>query len=56
MNVGLGEDAVEALATLIYDDTTQTPEKLGATVDKLGFKVSVVSVAEAPHSEAPARR
>ena len=43
-------------AKVIYDDTTQTPEKLAAAIDKLGFKASVVSVAKAPHSEAPARR
>ncbi|MGH7326668.1 MAG: heavy-metal-associated domain-containing protein [Candidatus Rokuibacteriota bacterium] len=43
-------------ARVIYDDTTQTPEKLAAAIDKLGFKASVVSVAEAPISEAPDRR
>ena len=43
-------------AKVIYDDTTQTPEKLAAAIDKLGFKASVVSVADAPRSEAPARR
>jgi len=43
-------------ATVIYDDTRQTPEKLAAAIDKLGFKASVVAVAEAPTSEAPARR
>ena len=43
-------------AKVIYDDATQTPEKLATAIDKLGFKASVVSVAEVPHSEAPARR
>lgn len=40
-------------AKVIYDDTKQTPEKLAAAIDKLGFKASVVSVTEAPKSEAP---
>jgi hypothetical protein len=43
-------------ARVIYDDTRQTPEKLAAAIDMLGFKASVLSVAEAPTSEAPARR
>lgn len=43
-------------ARVIYDDSKQTPEKLAAAVDKLGFKSSVVSVAEVPTGEAPARR
>ena len=43
-------------ARVIYDDTKQTAEKLAAAVDKLGFRASVVSVAEAPTSEAPPRR
>ncbi len=43
-------------ARVVYDDSKQTPEKLAAAIDKLGFKASVVSVAEAPTSEAPARR
>jgi copper chaperone CopZ len=43
-------------ARVVYDDSKQTPERLVATVDKLGFKSSVVSVAELPTSEAPARR
>lgn len=42
-------------ARVIYDDSKQTPEKLAAAIDKLGFKASVVSVGEAPTSEAPAR-
>ena len=43
-------------ARVIYDDSKQSPEKLAAAVDKLGFKASVMSVAEAPTSEVPARR
>ena len=43
-------------AKVTYDDTTQTPEKLAAAIDKLGFKASLVSVADAPTSEAPPRR
>ncbi len=43
-------------ARVIYDDSKQSPEKLAAAVDKLGFKASVTSVTEVPISEAPARR
>jgi hypothetical protein len=43
-------------ARIIYDDTKQTPEKLAAAIDKLGFKASVLSVTEAPASEGPAKR
>jgi copper chaperone len=43
-------------AKVIYDDSKQSPEKLAAAIDKLGFQASVASVAEAPTSEAPARR
>ena len=43
-------------AKVLYDDTTQTPEKLAAAIDKLGFRASVVSVAAAPTSEAPPGR
>ena len=43
-------------AKVIYDDSKQTPEKLAAAINKLGFKASVVSVAGAPTGEAPARR
>ncbi len=39
-------------ARVIYDDTKQTPEKLASAIDMLGFKASVVSVADAPRSEA----
>lgn len=42
-------------ARVIYDESKQTPEKLAAAIDKLGFRASVVSVGEAPTSEAPAR-
>jgi len=31
-------------AKVLYDDTAQTPEKLAAAIDKLGFKASVKSV------------
>lgn len=43
-------------AGVIYDDTKQTAEKLAAAIDRLGFKASVLSVREAPTSEAPAGR
>jgi len=43
-------------ANVIYDDTKQSPEKLAAAIDKLGFKASVLSVTEGPTGEAPARR
>ncbi len=43
-------------ARIVYDDTKQTPETLAAAIDKLGFQASVLSVAEAPATETPARR
>jgi copper chaperone CopZ len=43
-------------AKVVYDDTTQTPEKLAGAIDKLGFKASVTSVAEAPRSDAIPKR
>jgi copper chaperone CopZ len=43
-------------AKVIYDDTKQTPEKLAAAIDKLGYKASVVSVSEAPRGDAPPGR
>lgn len=43
-------------AEVVYDDTKQTPQKLAAAIDMLGFKASIVSVTEAPTSEAPPRR
>jgi hypothetical protein len=46
-------------ARVVYDDTVQSPPKLAAAIDKLGFKasvLSVLSVTEAPPSERPARR
>jgi copper chaperone CopZ len=43
-------------AKILYDDTKQTPEKLAAAIDRLGFKASVVSVTVAPTSEAPPGR
>jgi copper chaperone CopZ len=43
-------------AKVIYDATKQTPEKLAAAIDKLGYKTSVVSVAEAPPGDATPRR
>jgi copper chaperone CopZ len=43
-------------AKILYDDTKQTPEKLAAAVERLGFKASVVSVTTAPTSEAPPGR
>ncbi len=35
-------------ARVVYDDTKQTPEKLAAAVDKLGFQASVHAVTAAP--------
>ncbi len=35
-------------AKVVYDDTKQTPEKLAAAVDKLGFQASVDAVMAAP--------
>jgi len=43
-------------AKVIYDDTKQTPEKLAAAIDKLGFKASVVGVTETPEGDASTRR
>ena len=43
-------------AKVIYDDTRQTPSSVAAAIDKLGYRASVVSVAEAPRSEAPPGR
>ncbi len=43
-------------ARVTYDDKKQTPEKLAAAIDMLGFKASVRSVAGAPAAEAPAGR
>jgi len=43
-------------ARVIYDDTKQTPEKVAAAIDKLGFKASVVGVTEAPEGDASTRR
>ncbi len=35
-------------AKVVYDDTKQTPELLASAIDKLGFKATIVSVANAP--------
>jgi len=35
-------------ARVIYDDAKQTPEKLAAAIDRLGFRASVLSVTAAP--------
>jgi copper chaperone CopZ len=43
-------------ARVIYDDSAQTPEKLVSAIDKLGFKASVVGVAEAPEGDVSKRR
>ena len=43
-------------ARIVYDDQKQTPEKLAAAIDKLGFRASVASVGDASESQAPARR
>jgi copper chaperone CopZ len=42
-------------ARIVYDDQKQTPEKLAAAVDRLGFKASVLSVTQAPMSDGPKR-
>jgi len=43
-------------AQVVYDDTKQSPEKLAATIDKLGFKASVISVADAPATDPRPKR
>ena len=43
-------------AGIIYDDQKQTPEKLAAAVDRLGFRASVLSVTQAPAGDGPARQ
>jgi copper chaperone CopZ len=43
-------------ARVIYDDTTQTPERLAAALDKLGFRASLVGVTELPEGAASTRR
>ena len=45
-----------AQARVTYDDTKQTPEKLVAAIDMLGFKASLLSVGEPPAPAAPAPR
>ncbi len=35
-------------ARVIYDDAKQTPEKLAAAIDRLGFQASVLSITAAP--------
>ena len=35
-------------ARVLYDDAEQTPEKLAAAIDRLGFRASVLSVTVAP--------
>ncbi len=35
-------------ARVVYDDAKQTPEKLAAAIDRLGFQATVLSVAAAP--------
>ena len=35
-------------ARVVYDDARQTPEKLAAAIDRLGFQASVLSVTAAP--------
>ena len=43
-------------ARVIYDDANQTPVKLASTINLLGFKASVVSVEDAPSSQATPKR
>ena len=40
-------------ARVVYEDTKQTPGKLAAAIDMLGFKAAVVGVADAS-GEGPA--
>lgn len=35
-------------AKVVFDDTKQTPEKLAAAIDKLGFQAAVHTVSAAP--------
>ena len=35
-------------ARIVYDEAKQTPEKLSAAIDKLGFRASVLGVTVAP--------
>jgi len=35
-------------ARVVYDDSKQTPERLAAAIDRLGFQASVLSVSAAP--------
>jgi len=35
-------------ARVVYDDARQTPEKLAAAIDRLGFQASILSVTAAP--------
>jgi copper chaperone CopZ len=35
-------------ARVVYDDGKQTPEKLAAAIDRLGYQASVLSVTAAP--------
>lgn len=35
-------------AQVVYDDSRQTPERLAAAIDRLGFEASVLSVSAAP--------
>ncbi len=50
VSLGMGQ------AKILYDDTKQTPEKLAAAIDRLGFKASVVGVTAAPEGDASTRR
>ena len=43
-------------AQVVYDDTKQSPEKLAAAIDKLVFKASVISVADAPATDPGSKR
>ena len=43
-------------ARVIYDDSAQTPSSVVSAIDKLGFKASVVGVAEAPEGDVSKRR
>jgi copper chaperone CopZ len=42
-------------ASVVFDDTRQTPEKLAAAIDRLGFKASLLSVADSPMGDRPAQ-
>ena len=45
-----------ALARVVFDAAKQSPEKLAAAIDRLGYETAVLAVEEAPGDAAPATR